>query len=490
MPTFNIAAVDLGAESGRVFLARYDGANLSLQELHRFPNRPVWVRGHLYWNVLSLWQETLSGLRRARSEAGVLNSVGVDTWGVDYALLDAGGFLLAQPFHYRDVRTQGIMEQVFAVVSQDEIYARTGIQFMPINTLYQLVAHRQLQPALIDHADRFLLMPDLLHMWLGGEIVSERTNATTTQLWSVAENRWASELLEAVSLPTHILPPVVEPGTKLGTVLPALEDELGAGVQIAVPATHDTAAAVAAVPAQSSAGWAYISSGTWSLVGLELSHPLTGVEALHANFTNEGGIFGTVRFLKNVMGLWLLQECRRSWAGSGQHYSYDELFALAATAPALKTFIDPDNPSFLLPGDIPTRIQKYLTDHHQPPLATPGEVVRCILESLVLRYRQVLELAGNLAGVQLDTIHVVGGGAQNTQLNQWLADALGLPVVAGPTESSALGNALMQLVALGELRSVVDMRALAARATTTVVFNPDLTRREVWDEAYVRFKHL
>lgn len=489
MSELHLAVVDLGAESGRVSLARYDGTSLTLSEAYRFANRPVQVRGHLYWNVLELWREMQDGLRRSRAIAGNLQSIGVDSWGVDYALLDEQGFLLGLPFHYRDSRTQGVMEQVFASISRETIYTETGIQFMPINTLYQLAAHIRMQPRLFDHVERLLMIPDIFHAWLSGEQVGERTNASTTQLWSVREQGWSRQLLDGLHIPFRIMPLVVEAGTLLGPVLPELATELGSSVQVAVPATHDTASAIAAIPASEDDGWAYISSGTWALVGLELPRPLIPAN-IDANFTNEGGIFGTVRFLKNVTGLWILQECKRAWEKEGQTYSYAELFALAEHAAAHIAFIDPDEPRFLAPGDMPTRVQSYLAEHDEPVLATPGEIVRCILESLVLRYRQVLALAAQLAGISLHTIHVVGGGSQNAMLNQWLADATGLTVVAGPVECSALGNALMQLVALGELHSLTDVRALARSSASTITYLPSPESRVEWDAAYERFQRL
>jgi rhamnulokinase len=487
--SLHLAVVDLGAESGRVSLARYDGTRLNFQEAYRFPNRPVQVRGHLYWNVLELWREMLDGLRRSRAISGDLHSIGVDTWGVDYALLDAQGFLLGLPFHYRDSRTQGMMEQVCARIPRETIYADTGIQFMSINTLYQLAAHMQMQPRLFEYADRLLMIPDIFHAWLSGIHVGERTNASTTQLWSVNEQCWSNQLLKALNVPSNIMPPVVEPGTLLGPLLPELAAELGSNVQVAVPATHDTASAIAAIPASEDEGWAYICSGTWSLVGLELLQPLIPTD-IDANFTNEGGIFSTVRFLKNVTGLWILQECKRAWEKEGQTYSYAELFALAENAPAHSAFIDPDDPCFLTPGDMPARIQAYLAERNQPILVSPGEIVRCILESLVLRYRQVLAQASQLAGISLQRVHVVGGSSQNAMLNQWLADATGLSVVAGPVECSVLGNALVQLVALGELSTLAQVRALARSSVSTVTYQPDSGNRGAWDEANGRFQRL
>ncbi|RAQ96565.1 rhamnulokinase [Thermogemmatispora tikiterensis] len=487
-----LAVVDLGAESGRVHLARYDGQRLALEEVHRFANGPVALQRHLYWNVLALWQEVISGLRKARRLAGRLDSIGVDTWGVDYVLLDDQGLLLGLPFHYRDRRTEGLMEEVFARVPREEIYAQTGIQFMPINTLYQLLAHQREQPHLLENATHLLLMPDLFHYWLSGERLCEYTNATTTQCWSVPHGSWARDLLARLGLPTHFLPQVVAPGTPLGTVQGELAEELGEDVQVIASATHDTAAAVAGIPMPANPrDRAYISSGTWSLVGLELPQPQIA-QGCASNFTNEGGIFGTVRFLRNVMGLWLLQECRRSWQEGGRSFTYEQLLTLAEEAPAWAVLFDPDHPLFLPPGDMPARIRQQLGAHGQPVPAAEdiSTLVRAILDSLILRYRQVLELAASITGCALQTVHIVGGGAQNRWLNQGLADATGLTVIAGPIEATAQGNALLQLVGLGELRSLEEVRTLAARSTITQTFLPDPGWRAAWDEAYARFTTL
>ncbi|WP_322480565.1 rhamnulokinase family protein [Thermogemmatispora sp.] len=487
-----LAVVDLGAESGRVHLARYDGRRLTLEEVHRFANGPVALPQHLYWNVLALWQEVVSGLRKARRLAGKLDSIGVDTWGVDYALLDERGLLLGMPVHYRDRRTEGLMEEAFTRLSREEIYARTGIQFMPINTLYQLLAHQREQPRLLEHATHLLLMPDLFHYWLSGERLCEYTNATTTQCWSVPQGDWARDLLVRLGLPVHFLPPVVAPGTPLGKLQGELAEELGRAVTIVAPATHDTAAAVAGIPMPATPhDRAYISSGTWSLVGLELSHPQIA-QGSASNFTNEGGVFGTVRFLRNVMGLWLLQECRRSWQEQGQSFTYEQLFALAAGAPARTALFDPDHPGFLPPGDMPTRIRQQLGAYSQPVPAVEDipALVRAILDSLILRYRQILELAVSITRGALQAIHIVGGGAQNRWLNQGLADATGLMVIAGPIEATAQGNALLQLVGLGELHSLEEVRALAANSTATETFLPHPEQRAAWDEAYARFTAL
>jgi rhamnulokinase len=486
--TRNVAAVDLGAESGRVMLARFDGRRLSLEEAHRFPNRPVTLHGHRFWNILGLWDEILTGLRKARQVAGTLDSIGVDTWAVDYGLVDAGGFLLGQPYHYRDHRTDGVMEQIFARVPRDALYQRTGIQFLPFNTLFQLYAHERMRPGELAHAHRLLLIPDLLHNWLCGSLVTERTNATTTQCWDPIAGVWVTDMLDQLAIPTSMLPPMVEAGTPLGEVLPEWRSELGPA-RVVAPATHDTGSAVAATPTQLSGGWGYISSGTWSLVGVELQHPVMTTEALAANCTNEGGVYGTTRFLKNVMGLWLLQECQRRWARAGHITDYDTLLADVDGIPPFVALIDPDDPRFLAPEDMPAAINAHLLEHGQAPLSAPAAFARCIMESLVLRSREVFHHISWLTGAIINGVHVLGGGSRNTRLNQWLADALDVPVIAGPYEATAHGNALMQLVGLGELHSLEEVRTIAQNAPTHV-FSPRTAQLAAWNEAAQRLSAM
>ncbi len=488
MATRTIAAVDLGASSGRVLLARFDGRQMSLEEVYRFPNQPVMLRGHRFWNILALWDETLAGLRKARKLAGTLDSIGVDTWAVDYGLVDAHGFLQGNPFQYRDHRTDGVMEQVFARVPRDVLYRRTGIQFMPINTLFQLYAHERMQPGELAHAHRLLLIPDLLHNWLCGSSASERTNATTTQCWDPVAGAWVTDLLDQLEIPTTMLPPVVEAGTALDEILPELRGDLGTA-QVVAPATHDTGSAIVAIPAQLADSWGYISSGTWSLVGVELQQPIMTSETLTANFTNEGGVFGTTRFLKNVMGLWLLQECQRSFARDGHSTNYDTLLADVDAVPAFAALIDPDDACFLAPEDMPAAINTYLLEHGQGPLQAPAAFARCIMESLVLRYRQVFHQISALSGTMIKSVHVLGGGARNARLNQWLADALDVPVIAGPYEATAYGNALMQLVGLGELHSLEEVRAIAQNVPTRV-FAPRTAQVAAWNETAQRWSRM
>lgn len=488
--TRNIAAVDLGAASGRIILARFDGQQLSLEEVHRFPNQAVMIHGHRFWNILSLWHEVLAGLRKARTLAGTLDSIGVDTWGVDYALVDAHGYLRGIPFQYRDARTNGMMERVFAHIPREELYQRTGIQVQPFNTLFQLYAHEQMQPGELAHAHRLLLLPDLLHHWLSGALVAERTNVTTTQCWDPLSSQWTTDLLERVAIPTTMLPPVVEAGTLLGTVLPEWRSDLRSALVVA-PATHDTGSAIAATPVTLSEGWGYISSGTWSLVGVELTEPIITAEALAANCTNEGGIFGTTRFLKNVMGLWLLQECERHWRHHDEMRAtdYEMLLADVDAVPPFTALIDPDDARFLAPQDMPGAINGYLVEHGQVPLTAPAAVARCIMESLVLRYREVFQQMSQLASVHIHQVHVLGGGARNTRLNQWLADALNVAVIAGPFEATAVGNALMQLVGLGELHSLRQVRSVAQQVSTQT-FLPRPAQHEAWNEAMQRFRTM
>ncbi len=488
MTTRKVAAVDLGADSGRVMLASYDGQHLTQKEVYRFPNRPVTLNKHRFWNIRALWDEMLIGLRKARQLAGSLDSIGVDTWGIDYGLLDERGLLLGQPYQYRDHRTDGMMERVFAQIPRETLYARTGIQFLPINTLFQLYAHQQEHPEQLAQAQQLLLIPDLLHHWLCGTMTTEQTNATTTQCWDPVAGQWTTELLDVLGIPTSMLAPVVSAGTVLGTLLPALQNELGA-VRVIAPATHDTGSAIVAVPAPASSNWGYISSGTWSLVGVELPQPLINADALGANFTNEGGVFGTTRFLKNVMGLWLLQECQRRWLLDGQMMNYDIVLAAVDDVPAFAALIDPDDVRFLAPEDMPAAINSYLVEHGQKPIEAPAAFARCIMESLVLRYCEVFRQLTQLTGIQVNGVHILGGGARNTRLNQWLADALDTPVIAGPYEATARGNALMQLVGLGELHTLQEVRAIA-RSVPTHVYTPQSARHGAWDEAAQWFRTI
>ena len=449
---------------------------LRLEELHRFPNNPVTVRGTLYWDILRLWREVQAGIAKGTSFQPA--SLGVDAWGVDFVLLDAQGDLLGNPVHYRDPRTAGMLERAFARVPKENIFAQTGIQFISINTLYQLLSLVARQSPQLAMARTFLTIPDLFHHWLSGSRACEFTIATTTQLFDPRAGTWASELLRALEVPCSIFPPIVQPGTRLGTY---------EGMPVIAPACHDTASAVAAVPARTPR-FAYISSGTWSLVGLEVSEPLINVAALAANVTNEGGVAGTYRLLKNVMGLWLLQQCRAIWASQGHAYTYVDLVSLAQAAPPLRSFVNPDDARFLSPGDHPQWVQAWCAEHGQPVPETHGAIVRCVLDSLALTYRAVLETLHGLVGYTSNVVHIVGGGARNDLLCQLTANATALPVVAGPVEATVLGNALVQLIALRALGNMAEARQRVASMGGQQAYEPQ--DRSRWEEAYQRFREV
>jgi rhamnulokinase len=483
--TTKILAFDLGAESGRGLVGAFDGQRLGLDVVHRFPNGAVQTLDTLHWDVLRLYGEMVFGLRKAAAEHGELASVGVDTWGVDFALLGRGGTLLGNPRHYRDPHTEDVMDAAFAVVPREEVFRQTGIQFMRFNTLYQLLALKRDRSPLLDTAETLLFIPDLFHYWLTGIKVNEYTDASTSQMIDPHRRVWAADLVRRFGLPEKILGSLVQPGTVLGPLRHTVAALAGvAPIPVIAPATHDTAAAVAAVPARGDA-WAYISSGTWSLMGVETTAPLTGPATLNVNFTNEGGVGGTTRLLKNVAGLWLVQECRRAWERAGKSYDYAELMRLAEAAPPFASLVNPDDASFMLPPSMPAALADFCRKTGQPAPQEPGLVVRCALESLALRYRWVLERLEELVGKRLDTIHVVGGGSQNTLLCQLTADACDRPVLAGPVEATALGNVLTQAIGLGLLRSLADGREVIRRSFDVRTYEPQEPGR--WAAAYGRF---
>jgi rhamnulokinase len=464
--------VDLGAESGRVVAGVFDGRRVLLEELHRFANGPVELAGSWRWDVLRLWGEIRHGLSAAAAKFGdAVASVGVDTWGVDYVLLSKSGELHGQPFHYRDRRTQGVMERATLAVPRADIFAATGLQFLPFNTLYQLIASQERTPELLAGADRLLLMPDFFHWCLCGSAAVEFTNATTTQFFDPLARTWAFDLLRRFNLPTHVLGEVVPPGTNLGTLRPDVRAATGLGaIPVVAPATHDTGSAVAAVPTAHTGGanWAYISSGTWSLVGVVLAQANLSPATLARNLTNEGGVDGTYRLLKNVMGLWLVQRCRVAFG----ERDYDSLLAEAGAAEPLRSLIDPDDPRFLNPPDMPAAIAGFCRETGQPVPESVGQFVRCCLDSLAAKYRFVLGWLEEVTGTRIEVIHVVGGGSRNRLLNQLTADATGRPVLAGPIEATALGNVLIQARAVGELDNIADVRAVVRESFPLGRFDP------------------
>ena len=465
-----VAAVDLGASSGRVMLAEVGPGVLELRELNRFWNGPVRVNGTLHWDILHLYRAILEGLHLA----GPIDSIGIDSWAVDYGLLDRSGRLLGNPVHYRDSRTDGVMERVLSTIPASELYAVTGLQQLPFNTIYQLAAD-----SLPEDAATLLMIPDLLAYWLTGEIGVERTNASTTQLYDVLVRDWSDEVVSRAGIPRRVLPVLREPGDVIGNVVPD-ETGLSPGIPVIAVGSHDTASAVVAVPA-SGERFAYISSGTWSLVGLELDEPVLTDAAREANFTNEGGVDGRTRFLRNVMGLWILQECRRVWGDD-----LEDLLRAAAEAPPFAVLIDPDAPEFLAPGNMPARIEEQCRRTGQEPPRNRGAAVRCILESLALAYRRTLRAAQTIAGREVDVLHVIGGGSQNELLCQLTADACGVPVLAGPVEASALGNVLVQARALGEPFPDLDAMRALVRATHSLRRYDPQGKPADWDAAESR----
>ena len=485
----DLLAFDLGAESGRAILGHFQHELLKLEEIHRFPNNPVQVQESLHWDVLRLWSEIKQGLKlAAQSSGGDLRSVGVDTWGVDFGLLAEDDTLIGSPYHYRDSRTDGMMEWAFQRLPRQEIYQATGIQFMQLNSLYQLLALVKARAPALKIARRFLTMPDLLNFWFTGRKVNEFTNATTTQCFDPNQGDWAREMLQKLEIPTHLFGEIIHPGTIIGELRQAIAEECGcAQIPVMAPATHDTGSAVAAVPARTP-DYIYLSSGTWSLMGVELSQPLITPESLAYNFTNEGGVCGTIRFLKNIMGLWLVQECRRDWARAGLSYTYNELTTMASEAPAFMAFVDSGDARFLHPGDMVSRLQDYCRETGQPIPETPSAIIRCCLESLALEYRWVAESLEKLLGRSLPVIHIIGGGSQNSLLNQFTADATGREVVAGPVEATAIGNLLVQALGLGWLSSLPEARALVRHSFDVVHYLP--RDHHAWEAAYSNYLKL
>ncbi|MFQ3567548.1 MAG: rhamnulokinase family protein [Aggregatilineales bacterium] len=480
-------AIDLGAESGRVMVGALDEGHLRLHEVHRFTNGPVRVRGGLFWDVLRLYSEIKTGLRAAQDRFGAsIASLGIDTWGVDFGLLDAAGDLIGNPYCYRDQRTEGMMEAVFERVSRWSIFEQTsGIQFLPFNTLYQLYAMAQRSAPALQSAHTLLLMPDLLTYWLTGRAVCEFTNATTTQFYDSRGGGWARCLLAQLELPQHFLPEVVPPGTPIGPLLPEVCEETGLReTTVIAVCTHDTASAIAGVPAQS-ADFAWVSSGTWSLMGGVADRAIVTEEALRYNISSFGGPGGALYPWKNITGLWLVQACRRAWEQGGRPLSYDALTQLAAEAPPFVAQIDPDHPSFFAPPDMPAAIAAYCERTSQPIPANYGQMIRTILEGLALKYRWVLEKLELLVGHRYDRLHIVGGGSQNWLLNQLTADCIGRPVIAGPVEATAIGNIVVQAVAAGHLPDLAAARAVIGRSFETKRFEPRADA--AWEAQYSAF---
>jgi rhamnulokinase len=485
---FTFLAFDLGAESGRAIAGRLRSGKLSIEEIRRFANQPVHYNGAMHWDAPRLWFEMQSALQSLSAhEITQVDAIGVDTWGVDYALLGENGALLENPFHYRDARTEGLMERVANELTPEYIYGVTGIQFLPFNTLYQLCAAAQQSPKTLRQAEHLLTIPDLFNFWMTGKAVCEYTNASTTQFLDVHKRKWSKEILEKLRIPTHMLAPLIDSGSAIGSLrpefakLPALST-----TQVIAPACHDTGSAFAAV--HSGEKVALISSGTWSLLGTETKKPVVTEEARRLNFTNEGGVCGTVRLLKNITGMWLLERCRHAWKNQGKEYSYSDLLAMAVAEPALQHLVDPDDPSFSLPDDMPQALAAFCTRTGQPTPSSVGAFTRTVLESLALKYRYVLELLESLTGTKFEIVRIVGGGSQNDMLNQFAANATGRQVLAGPSEATALGNLAMQMVGSGAVASLDQARGIVAESFSPRKFEPKDTSK--WQEAYGRFRKL
>jgi rhamnulokinase len=497
--TVDYLALDLGAESGRGLLGRFDGEQLALEEVHRFPNGPVRMLDTLHWDLPRLFDEMKNALRKVAAVDRNLDGIGVDTWGVDFGLVGRGDTLLGNPVHYRDARTEGMHEAAFRRVPRDRIYEITGLQFLPFNTVYQLLALRLANSPLLEVAETLLMMPDLFAWLLTGRRAGERTDASTTQLLDPMTGACSDALCQALDLPRAILPELINPGTEIGPLRKSVAAEVGIGRALTVlaPATHDTASAVAAVPVARPAGvvdvigppdWCYLSSGTWSLLGVEVPRPVITAETLRSNFTNEGGVAGTTRLLKNIMGLWLVQECRRTWVRAGRDWTYEDLIPRAEATKPFAALVDPDHPSFFAPGDMPARIAAVCAKTGQTPPSDEGGFVRCALESLALKYRWTIERLEAILGTTIRIVHVVGGGTRNPLLCQFTADACGRPVHAGPVEATAVGNVLLQAMGRGRIGSLADARAIIARSFPVTVYEPRHTA--IWDEAAGRFASL
>ena len=486
-------AFDLGAESGRAMVGTLAQDRISLEERHRFSNPNGRINGHYHWNVLAQWEELKTGLRKAAASLGsqIFSGIGVDTWGVDYGLLDRNGELLGNPYMYRDPRTDGMLERMFARVAKQEIFQATGIQFMQLNTLVQLFAAAEAKGGVLAAAETMLFMPDLFHYLFTGVRKVEFSITTTSQMYDPVRKDWARPMLERLGIPTKRLPGIVPAGTVLGNVRKDVAEECGIGpttqVPVIAPASHDTASAVAAVPAEGS-DWCYISSGTWSLMGVELPSPIINDKTLKYNYTNEGGVGGSIRLLKNIMGMWPIQECRRHWQKEGREYTYAELAQMARDAKPFVALVNLDHPPILKPGDMPNKVQEFCKLSKQAVPSGPGEIVRSLLESLALTYRRTLEGLEDILGRRIKVIHIVGGGCQNELLNQMTADACGRAVLCGPVEATAAGNVLTQAIATGDVKDLTQIRSIIRNSFDVKRFDPRDT--PTWDRAYARFKEV
>ena len=487
MNALNVLGIDLGASSGRAMLGTLEGKKLTIREIHRFLNEPVTLCGRFVWDMPRLFHEIKQALLKLSKSGETVDAIGIDTWGVDFGLLDKNGHLLSLPVHYRDARTNGIPEKVRAIIPDEELFARTGIAFNSFNTLYQLYAMKEEGDPALESAQDLLFLPDLLAYFLTGKKGTEYTIASTSQLLNPFTRDWDRELMAKLGIPAHIFGEVKLPGTVRGTLLPEIARECGvAEIPVIAIGGHDTASAVAAVPAKEK-DFAYISSGTWSLLGAEVQKPLCTESVMKANYTNEGGVDGSIRLLKNIMGLWIIQECKREWDRRGSETSFGELVELSMQAPAFKAILDVDDACFLAPGDMPARIQAYCAKSGQPVPEGKGEISRVIYESLALKYRWAIErLEEDMLKKPIEALHIVGGGSKNALLNRFTAEAIKRPVIAGPDEGTIIGNLLVQAQALGAISGIRELREVVENSFPTKTFLPE-TDGKAWDEAYQRY---
>jgi len=497
-PDKHYLAIDLGAESGRGMLGTFSDGTIELSEIHRFKTGPVRLPTRhptdnqqnngqdcsLVWDFLRFWQEIKTCILQAKKR-GQINSMGVDTWGVDFALLDKQGALIGYPYHYRDSRTNGMLDEAFERLSKRRLYEITGIQFMQLNTLFQLLSMQINDHPALKIADKLLMVPDLINYWLTGKVVSEFTEATTSQILDTNKGEWSQEIIRAMGFPPHLFPKIIQPGTQLGPLRQTLVDELGFDTTVVAPPTHDTGSAVAAIPAESK-NYIWISSGTWSIIGMNVPAPIINDASFRGNFTNEGGVSNTYRFSKNVTGLWIVQQCREQWKKEGQEYSYTELTQMAQKAPHLKAFIDPDYSDFLQMGAMVEKIREYCRLTNQPLPETKGEIIRTALQGLALRYRFVIEQLEEISGKHASEIHIVGGGTKNQLLNQFTADALNRKVITGPIEATATGNIIVQAITMGDVASWPEGVEVIKNSFDIQTYRPQ--DRSGWDEAFIRFK--
>lgn len=498
MATKGYLALDLGAESGRAILAQLDSGKVTLEEHHRFQHLPQRLPSGLHWNLTDLWANLITGVTKSAKAATASNieiaSIGCDTWGTDWSLVGKSGHLLHLPRTYRDEHHQTAYEEVIAKLGKKRIYNETGIQDMWINTLHQVYALHKDEPGIFENADRLLMIPDLLHFWFSGEMSNEATDISTTQMIDPRTGAWATGMLGELGLPTHYLKDTVQAGSVVGNLRQAIVDQTGAGnlagVQIIAPGTHDTASAVAAVPADESDGrkWAYLSSGTWSLMGAEIDEPVINDKSCALSFTHERGVENKIRFLKNIAGLWLVQECRRDFLKHGNEYDYVQLTQMASDATPFRTLVDPDHAPFASPGDMPRKIAEFAASTGQPSPETPGQFVRCCLETLAMAYRRTLGMLEDLLDTQFDVLHIVGGGGRNHLLNQMTADAIGKPAIVGPYEATAIGNALTQAIGTGDLGSLSEMRQVIRQSFELETFEPK--NAAAFDGEYDRYLKL